>query len=101
MISNPIGKKFSFLVKDPLELLNQATRAGSAQWVAAPEAEEIELDHPDFSEPDGESGNGTSVAPAIGQGELEFDRIRVDMGSRKAVEAFNGVKNSGCIGGLG
>ncbi|NCF98350.1 MAG: hypothetical protein GWP39_02425 [Planctomycetia bacterium] len=100
MNSNPIGKKFSFLVKDPLELLLESTRARSVRWVSPPKTEEIDLDHPDFSDPIG-GEKGTSVVVEDEPVKLDYDRIRIDMGSKVAVEAFTAVKNSGCIGGLG
>jgi len=102
LISTPAGKRLDKILHFPAELLRRAQREGlaSARWVPVPEPKEVELDHPDFAEPDDliEEG-GTAVAEK--KPEFLHNRLTMRLSQKTAVEYFNDVQKSGCLGGLG
>ncbi|MBA4684854.1 MAG: hypothetical protein H2076_07685 [Planctomycetes bacterium] len=102
LISTPAGKRLDKVLHFPAEILRRAQREGlaSARWVPVPELKEVELDHPDFAEPDDliEEG-GTAVAEK--KPKFLYDRLTMRLSRKTAVEYFNDVQKSGCLGGLG
>lgn len=102
LVSTPAGKRLDKVVHFPAELFRRAMREGlgSISWAPVPEVKEIELDHPDFAEPEElTEGGGTAVkknAP-----EFQYDRLTMRLSQKTAVEYFNDVQKSGCLGGLG
>jgi len=102
LVSTPAGKRLEKVLHFPAELFRRGLREGigTVAWAPVPVVKEVELDHPDFAEPD-ESvvGGGTAVKEM--EPEYLFDRLKLRLAQKSAVEFFNDVQKSGCLGGLG
>ena len=101
LVSTPAGKRLDKIIHFPAEILRRALREGlgSVEWAPVPEIKEVELDHPDFAEPDDLVEEGTAVAEKNPQ--YLHDRLKMRLSQKTAVEYFNDVQKSGCLGGLG
>ena len=101
LISTPAGKRLDKVVHFPAELMKRAMREGlgNVEWAPVPEVKEVELDHPDFAEPEEPLEEGTVVVKK--KPEVLHDRLRMRLSAKTAVEYFNDVQKSVCLGGLG
>ena len=102
LVSTPAGKRLDKVVHFPAELFRRAVREGigTISWAPEPKDKEVELDHPDFAEPEELPEVGrTSVKNK--EPEFLYNRMTVQLSQKTAVEFFNDVQKSGCLGGLG
>ena len=102
LVSTPAGKRLDKVVHFPMELFRRAVREGigTISWAPEPKDKEVELDHPDFAEPEELPEEGRT---SVKNKEPEFlhNRLTVRLSQKTAVEFFNDVQKSGCLGGLG
>ena len=100
--SSPAGNRLDRIIHFPSKLLLTAvSQARTAEWIE-PKVE-IDLNDPDYVDPMDpleEPEGGTKVVEKPAQ-VTSFERIKVEIAEKMAVQYFNGVQNSGCLGGLG
>lgn len=100
--SAPAGNRLDRMIHFPSELLQAAVgEARAAQWIEP--VVEIDLNDPDYVDPmdpleEPEGGTKVVVEPPQVS---SFERIKIDLKEKLAVQYFNEVQSSGCLGGLG
>lgn len=99
--NSPAGNRLDRIIHFPSKLLLAAVaQARTAEWIE-PEVE-IDLNDPDYVDPMDpleEPEGGTKVVEKPDQ-VSSYERIKIDIGEKMAVKYFNGVQNSGLLGGF-
>ena len=98
---SPAGNRFDRIIHFPSRLLlAAATRARKVEWIERPV--EIDLNDPDYVDPMDpmEDPKGGTAVVEEQEKITSYDRIKVEVDEKMAVEYFNGIQNSGLLGGF-
>ncbi len=102
LTSNPAGTRLERIIHFPSELLKDAVlKSRTARWIEP--RVEVDLNDPDYVDPMDpleEPEGGTAVVKKPAQVST-YQRVKVDVDEKVAVQYFNDVQKSGCLGGSG
>ncbi len=98
---SPAGNRFDRIIHFPSRLLlTAATRARKVEWIEP--AVVIDLNDPDYVDPMDplEDPKGGTAVVEEQKKITSYERIKVEVDEKMAVEYFNGIQNSGLLGGF-